>query len=623
MKPRLKVLLSAFACRPGKGSEPEVGWQFGMHMAQLHNVTVVTRSNNRETIEAALAGHEGPKPEFIYYDLPAWMRELKRRGVWVAIYYFFWQLGIRFYLHPRLKDFDLIHHVTFNSFRHTGFWWFCPCPVILGPLGGGQICPWRYLPWFRKQIVYEILRSLSVVNSYLLPHIYLNFYFADKILIANKDTGRCVPWMFRDKIEYLLETAITSDQVLDPLPVKIPHRDVRLLWVSRLDKMKGGELALRSVALALTQMQSITLTLVGGGREDKPLKRLAKSLGIENSVIWVGKIPKAEIQNFMAQYDVFLFTSFRDTSGNVVLEAMAAGLPVITFNHHGVAEITTAETALRIPLAGRDITVNRLSGAILTLSGSPKWRAQLGTAGWNRVKEHYTWIRHAEKVSGIYRAVENEGAVRELLQKRMLKALRSIRGIAWGLTALLLIGSIEFFSLGRLKQTTDLIAKDTLPSLSSAGEVNATMTQSFNRLLLLIITDDFKQQEYYSKEIFRFSQQTTALLKNYEKILSSPRERELFGQLVEKRNSYLKSRDAIVLDIQKHQKEKALAEYKENALPAFLEYKTAGDSLIEFEIYDGRQKSDLIIRNCNSARYSAAIIGVMLFLCGLAIGFFK
>lgn len=55
-----------------------------------------------------------------------------------------------------------------------------------------------------------------------------------------------------------------------------------------------------------------------------------------------------EVNSLYDNADVFVFTSLRDTSGNVVLEAMSHGLPVIAINHHGVGEIVTDETGIRI-----------------------------------------------------------------------------------------------------------------------------------------------------------------------------------------------------------------------------------------------------------------------------------
>ncbi len=59
MPKKLKVLISAYACEPNKGSEPEVGWQWALQMAKYHEVTVLTRTNNRAGIERELVVLDG------------------------------------------------------------------------------------------------------------------------------------------------------------------------------------------------------------------------------------------------------------------------------------------------------------------------------------------------------------------------------------------------------------------------------------------------------------------------------------------------------------------------------------------------------------------------------------
>jgi len=67
----MKILLSAYACEPWKGSEPGVGWHWALELArQGHEVTVLTRANNREPIEVALKSHVPKGLQFFYYDLP-------------------------------------------------------------------------------------------------------------------------------------------------------------------------------------------------------------------------------------------------------------------------------------------------------------------------------------------------------------------------------------------------------------------------------------------------------------------------------------------------------------------------------------------------------------------------
>src|SRR5207237_6589119 len=121
-----------------------------------------------------------------------------------------------------------------------------------------------------------------------------------------------------------------------------------------------GALGIRACAMGVKQVPDLSLTMVGKGREERRLKRLIHKLGLEKSVTMQGGVPKEDISQFILRHDAFVFTSLRDTSGNVVLEAMAAGLPVIAFRHHGVAEMTTDETAVRVPLSTRRETVVHL-----------------------------------------------------------------------------------------------------------------------------------------------------------------------------------------------------------------------------------------------------------------------
>src|SRR5580704_17027210 len=95
MPKRLKVLISAYACEPNKGSEPEVGWQWALQMAQYHDVTVLTRANNRAVIEKELALLRGtrPLPEFIYHDEGPFWLWLKRRFKAIRVYYVIWQIS--------------------------------------------------------------------------------------------------------------------------------------------------------------------------------------------------------------------------------------------------------------------------------------------------------------------------------------------------------------------------------------------------------------------------------------------------------------------------------------------------------------------------------------------------
>lgn len=396
--------MSAYACEPGRGSEPEVGWQWALQMARFHEVTVATRANNRAVIDKALADHSGPRPEFIYYDVPAWGLWLKRHGLPVALYYFLWQIGVRRHLASELKRFDLIHHVTFNSFRQPGFWWFCGKPVVLGPLGGGQICPWRFLPRFGSRMLSELFRSLSVMGSVLLPHIHVCFHFATRILVANQDTVQRIPKRYQARIVRMLETGIPAGMVQPPRETVAREGAIKFIWVSRLEKIKACGLALEAFAHALKTEPALRLSIIGDGPDAAFLKATADRLDVANAIHWHGRVAKDDIPRLLGEHDVFIFTSVRDTSGNVLLEAMASGLPAVTLRHHGAAEIATDETALRILPAGFPETAAALSEAMLRLARDSELRVQLGNAGRRRILEVYTWDCKAEQMDGVYQS---------------------------------------------------------------------------------------------------------------------------------------------------------------------------------------------------------------------------
>ena len=95
MKKKLKVLLSAYACEPNKGSEPGIGWNWAIEIKKLgYEVLIITRKNNKKVIEKELLKNNIlNKKNFYYFDLPKIFRVLKKiipGGVY--FYYYLWQV---------------------------------------------------------------------------------------------------------------------------------------------------------------------------------------------------------------------------------------------------------------------------------------------------------------------------------------------------------------------------------------------------------------------------------------------------------------------------------------------------------------------------------------------------
>ena len=381
----------------------------------MHDVTVITRSNNRGRIDSGLAGTPGPHPDFIYYDLPRFLRFLKSKGLPVFIYYLLWQIGARFALAGRIDKFDLIHHATFNSFRQPGFWWCCGRPVILGPLGGGQIAPWRLLGLFRH-FVLEILRSVSVICAPFSPFFLASWISAKTVIFSNQDTAYRIPYRFGKRTRFMVDVGIEVAEFSASTASPISS-EVGLIWVGRLDEYKAPLLALEAFARAYRQDQRLRLIFVGDGQEASLLKQGIGKMGLQGVVSVTGRVVKSEVSGIMSRQMIFIFTSLRDTSGNVILEAMASGLPSICLNHHGASEMHTYETALLVEPGSVEETKQALAEAIVKLAASPELIKSMGAKAKERVGQ-FDWPIRAKVMDEIYRE-----AIRDSVSARRRPAM--------------------------------------------------------------------------------------------------------------------------------------------------------------------------------------------------------
>ncbi|MFQ5639063.1 MAG: glycosyltransferase [bacterium] len=107
--------------------------------------------------------------------------------------------------------------------------------------------------------------------------------------------------------------------------------------VGRLDVRKGYDVLLQAVAHLKSNNFKIKCILVGDGKERDQLQLLAKKLGIKDDVIFAGF--QFEIQSYLAGMDVFVLPSKTEGFGIAILEAMAAGCPVVASNVGGIPEI--------------------------------------------------------------------------------------------------------------------------------------------------------------------------------------------------------------------------------------------------------------------------------------------
>ncbi len=113
--------------------------------------------------------------------------------------------------------------------------------------------------------------------------------------------------------------------------------------VSRLAKEKNIYFQLEGLACLKRLLQktgrSFKHLMIGDGPERRSFEKRVRELGLADEIVFVENVPNAEIKNYQAASDLFLFTSKSETQGIVLLEAMAAENPVVAVEASGVCDV--------------------------------------------------------------------------------------------------------------------------------------------------------------------------------------------------------------------------------------------------------------------------------------------
>ncbi len=356
----MKILLSAYACEPDKGSEPGVGWNWALELAKLdYKVWVLTRANNRQAIEKELARHPAkPNLHFIYFDLPIWARKLKKLPGGIYLYYTIWQLKAYQFVkqyHYNLQ-FDVVHHVTFVSIRLPSFMGRLPnTRFIFGPLAGGEKTPWRLRKGYPvRGIILDILRDLGNFFIRFDPLIRSSLRKADIIYVTSPQTKELIPEQFHCKTRIKLAIGLSEKWLTENVKISPQESSVfKILFVGRFLYWKGMHLGFQAISEVVKSYPNIQLTMVGDGPEKHVWKKQALHLGIESKINWVPWVSKPELIRLYKTHQLFLFPSLHDSGGMVVLEALAHGLPVVCLDLGGPGVIVDDSCGIKLPVKSK------------------------------------------------------------------------------------------------------------------------------------------------------------------------------------------------------------------------------------------------------------------------------
>ncbi len=208
----------------------------------------------------------------------------------------------------------------------------------------------------------------------------------ERIVANSQYTARYLEELYevpvRDVVYPGVEIGLFTDLPVDPnLFVTISQ-----LWFHK-------RIHLLIEAIALTD--DTQLAIIGSGPEQKRLQDLCSRLGIEDRVFFISGLTNRELSLLLSRACAFLFAPIREPFGIVLLEAMAAGKPVIAANEGGYVEVCDSSFCFLLPPFP-----SAFADKITYLQRHPEIASKMGLEGRNKVAD-YTWRRAADQMEGL------------------------------------------------------------------------------------------------------------------------------------------------------------------------------------------------------------------------------
>lgn len=402
----LKLLVSAYSCEPGYGSEPGVGWNTARELARRHEVWVLTRPDESRTrIEDELRRDPAPGLHMVYVSTPI-LPGLWRRGQSGAmqIHYHLWQVAAYFVarrLHRKV-GFDTFHHVTFGKYSTPSFLAFLPVPGIFGPVGGAESAPlgfWRTIG--ARERIYELARELWRRVGEMDPFTRLAARRYALVLARTRETADRMRILGARHVRMEPGEALPSSEIqrLGDLPAP-PQAPIRFLSVGRLLHWKGFALGLQAFAAA--GLKDAEYWIIGEGPDGARLRRVAESLGIAPRVRMFGRLQRPETLQKMSEAHVLVHPSFHDSGPTVAVEAMAARRPVIALDLGGPGATLAGGGGILVPAQSPESAVRGLAEAMRRLAEDGELRRRMGEEARLRGVTEFSWESRGRRFADLH-----------------------------------------------------------------------------------------------------------------------------------------------------------------------------------------------------------------------------
>lgn len=391
----MNYLISAYSVNPYKGSEDSIGWnwvlQYEKNYKEGDRIILLTKKFNEKDTRRGLKEFNIQHVELVIVDVPNalnWFRE--KHSAFHHMYYILWQHWAWLWVKHSGIRFDVIHHVTMNDYRIPSELYKAKgAKVIWGPMGSAQVTPRPLKVYEKNQLVANFREFVNKSCSWnpFYKKAVRSYY---KIYCINNETQKQISRIVGKDVPLMPELALRDEY--KNLPIRKGRNDIlKIVFVGRLIGKKGIAFLVDALSLMPTDMDW-ELLIFGDGDDRALIEKQISDSGIGKNVKLMGNRPLNQIAEAYQQADVFVLPSLRETSGNVLLEAMAYAVPIVAFDTSFCRLLKEVDCGVFIN------TDQALEGikedwrkAIVTLGQDKELAKQMGLNGYKYVNSKLTW----------------------------------------------------------------------------------------------------------------------------------------------------------------------------------------------------------------------------------------
>lgn len=337
----MNILYVAFPCNPYSGSESKIGWNIPLENSKIkeNKIIVITIRDMKNNIDNYIKKNGNVDIEFYYVDLPTCVKKVLKRLPTIKLQLYH-KLVYRLIKKRIVEKYriDIIHQITPVEFRSIGnYYKFKNVKFIVGPVGGGEYIPVGFSYYIRKNYIIEKIRKVLNYVSKMNLKSNKQKLKNTNIIFANNETKEYLN--LKQKINIIMpEIGLREDEIVDN-SLNDCSDIITFIVSGRLIYRKGHEFLLETLK-TIPENYDYIVKIIGDGKEYKNIQKIInKNINLKKHVKMLGNIDFSKMDYEYSNSDILIMPSLRETTGSVVLEAMAKGLPVITIKRFGAKEI--------------------------------------------------------------------------------------------------------------------------------------------------------------------------------------------------------------------------------------------------------------------------------------------